>query len=182
MPDLNVHQVYIANPSDFVQPNALIYLGLSPYGSGDDSAILFSNLQAQICPSVLDLDDNYSIPNLPAGSPPIKRTFNLTAGGDKTVIAPTAPVNGEELQFINLYAGADFFAIALPDGLELNGFIFPGVSDIGTLLSEYIQLTTGTTLFQPVDITKTGQRLLLKWCAAPGLWLIDSNVGYDIGP
>lgn len=46
----NVKQVYDANPSTTFGNNDLFYLGKSPYGPTDDSAILGSNLKAQIAP------------------------------------------------------------------------------------------------------------------------------------
>lgn len=45
---MNVNQVYTANPSTSLPGTALIYAGLSPFGTGDDTAILVSNLLLQI--------------------------------------------------------------------------------------------------------------------------------------
>lgn len=41
----NINQIYVANPATLVNPNDLIYLGQTPYGAGDDSAILFDDFQ-----------------------------------------------------------------------------------------------------------------------------------------
>lgn len=48
MADLNVKQVYDANPTTLIPLTALCYLGLSPFGLGDDSAALWSNVLASI--------------------------------------------------------------------------------------------------------------------------------------
>ena len=45
---MNINQVYIANPSTSLPGTALIYAGLSPFGAGNDTAILVSNLLLQI--------------------------------------------------------------------------------------------------------------------------------------
>lgn len=44
MADLNVKQVYDANPTTVLTDASLIYLGNSPYGAGNDTAILASNI------------------------------------------------------------------------------------------------------------------------------------------
>lgn len=44
----NILQIYTANPSSSVSSLDLIYLGLSPYGVGNDSAITWANMQASI--------------------------------------------------------------------------------------------------------------------------------------
>lgn len=44
----NINQVYIANPSTTMLGTDLLYLGHSPYGLGNDSAILFSNFLTSI--------------------------------------------------------------------------------------------------------------------------------------
>lgn len=45
---MNIDQVYIANPSTSAPLTALMYLGLSPFGVGNDSAILVSNFLKQV--------------------------------------------------------------------------------------------------------------------------------------
>lgn len=44
----NILQIYTANPSSSVSSLDLIYLGLSPYGVGNDSAITWANMKASI--------------------------------------------------------------------------------------------------------------------------------------
>lgn len=44
----NIDQIFIANPSSSAPGSALMYLGLSPFGVGNDSAILVSNFLQQI--------------------------------------------------------------------------------------------------------------------------------------
>ncbi len=45
---MNINQVYIANPSTSLPGTALMYAGKSPFGAGDDTAILVSNFLLQI--------------------------------------------------------------------------------------------------------------------------------------
>lgn len=45
---MNVNQVYIANPSTALPGTALFYAGLSPFGAGNDTAILVSNFLLQV--------------------------------------------------------------------------------------------------------------------------------------
>ncbi len=51
----NIEEVYISNPSEVVPDDALFYLGLSPYGTADDSAIKKQDLFAQIASSITNL-------------------------------------------------------------------------------------------------------------------------------
>lgn len=47
----NIDQVYVANPSTTLGNNDLLYAGQSPYGAGNDTAIKYSDLAAQIAAS-----------------------------------------------------------------------------------------------------------------------------------
>jgi hypothetical protein len=51
----NIDQIYIANPSISLPPNALMYAGLYPFGITDDTAITVGNFLAQI-PSATGTD------------------------------------------------------------------------------------------------------------------------------
>ncbi len=44
----NIQQIFTANPSSGAPGSALIYLGLSPFGVGNDSAILVSDFLRQV--------------------------------------------------------------------------------------------------------------------------------------
>jgi hypothetical protein len=44
----NIDQIFIANPSSSAPSSALLYLGLSPFAAGDDSAILVGDFLEQI--------------------------------------------------------------------------------------------------------------------------------------
>ena len=44
----NIEQIFIANPSSGAPGSALLYLGLSPFGAGNDSAILVSDFLRQV--------------------------------------------------------------------------------------------------------------------------------------
>lgn len=55
----NIDQIYIANPSSGAPGSALMYLGLSPFGIGNDSAILVSDFLRQI-PSATWVDQTSS--------------------------------------------------------------------------------------------------------------------------
>lgn len=43
----NIHQVYVANPITVNTGTDLVYFGQSPYGPGNDAAMLFSSFSAQ---------------------------------------------------------------------------------------------------------------------------------------
>ena len=43
----NIHQVYVANPITSNTATDLMYFGQSPYGAGNDAAMLYSNFAAQ---------------------------------------------------------------------------------------------------------------------------------------
>lgn len=46
----NIHQIYVANPIISNSSTDLMYFGQSPYGSGNDAAMLFSNFASQFLP------------------------------------------------------------------------------------------------------------------------------------
>lgn len=49
----NIEQVFTANPITTNNADDLMYFGLSPYGSGDDAAMMFSDFSAQFTSSAL---------------------------------------------------------------------------------------------------------------------------------
>jgi hypothetical protein len=81
---MNIDQIYIANPSTAAPLTALMYLGLSPFGTGDDSAILVSNFLAQI-PGYTVIDVSASPQSLVPGS------VYITDNG-ATLVTYTLPV------------------------------------------------------------------------------------------
>ncbi len=79
----NIYQVYQANPSTSSGDDDLFYLGKSPYGSNDDSAIKYSDLQTQIF--------NYVESNLPLFVESVSGTTNrITSTGGQTPIIDIA--------------------------------------------------------------------------------------------
>lgn len=48
MSSMNINQIYIANPTTVAPSSALMYLGLSPFGITNDSAITVGNLLLQV--------------------------------------------------------------------------------------------------------------------------------------
>lgn len=48
MSSMNINQIYIANPTTVAPSSALMYLGLSPFGITNDSAITVGDLLLQI--------------------------------------------------------------------------------------------------------------------------------------
>lgn len=49
----NIHQIYVANPITTNASTDLMYFGQSPYGAGNDAAMLYSNFAAQFTAKVL---------------------------------------------------------------------------------------------------------------------------------
>jgi hypothetical protein len=65
MANKNIAEVYDDNPSTALPSNALMYAGLSPYDVTDDTAILFSNLKAQISGAIVLVTTNSALNLLP---------------------------------------------------------------------------------------------------------------------
>lgn len=100
----NIYDVYLANPSTTMAATDLIYKGISPYNAGDDSAILYSNLLAQIQQGI---NTNYQLITA-SSSPAVQMTSNTEYGtftGDTSLATLTLPATA-----------------ALGDVIEINGF------------------------------------------------------------
>jgi len=52
MAGLNIHQVYVANPITTNASTDLMYFGQSPYGAGNDAAMLYSSFFLQVNPPI----------------------------------------------------------------------------------------------------------------------------------
>lgn len=107
----NIHEIYVANPITTNASTDLMYFGQSPYGNGDDAAMLFSDFQAQFAGSGvtsaqvqaatfntinpnLDSPDVYSAaatPSLTAGYPNTIWITNFTFGNSTP--APTLNID-----------------------------------------------------------------------------------------
>ena len=78
----NIEQIYIANPITSNAGTDLMYFGQSPYGAGDDAAMLYSNFSAQFIPT------GGAVLLNPAGDQTILNNHNLIMATG-SMVAPT---------------------------------------------------------------------------------------------
>jgi len=78
----NIEQIYIANPITSNAGTDLMYFGQSPYGAGDDAAMLYSNFSAQFIPT------GGAVLLNPAGNQTILNAHNLIMALG-SMVAPT---------------------------------------------------------------------------------------------
>lgn len=109
----NVDQVYITNPSTSAPGTALIYLGLSPYGATNDSAILVSDFLKQV-PNSTVVDVVSSTQAL------ANNTIYITDNGVSlvTYTLPSTAALGTVITIIGKSAGG--FTIAQNAGQSIN--------------------------------------------------------------
>lgn len=91
----NIEQVYTDNPITTNQNNDLMYFGRSPYSSGDDTAILFSNFSAQFVTSLNSLKGNLTLTSSSS-------TITITpSGSDISLDLQGYPFNNNSILFYN---------------------------------------------------------------------------------
>ena len=112
----NIDQIYTANPITTNQPTDLIYIGQSPYGTGDDAAINFENFAQQFQSGRLNYGTDSGSADLYVVTLVLSETFSPYPGmplsfqplNTNATQSPTVNVNG--IGPVN---------IILPNGLQV---------------------------------------------------------------
>jgi len=153
----NINQVFTANPASSMDSTDLLYLGRSPYGTTDDFAITFNNLQLSI--------DSVGVITTGTWN---ADTLAIAYGGTGVTTVTSSPSSSS-------WAGWDANANLASNNL-LNGFSSV-VSSAGTttldVASEYYQELTGST-------TQTYQLPVVSGLTLGQSWLIMNNSSGDL--
>lgn len=124
----NIHQVFIANPASSMLATDLFYLGRSPYGVGNDMAILWSSIQAQL-PSAVSINVTGTSATMVANNLYIANNAGLV-----TLTLPATAAQGTILEIVGNGAGG--WLIAQNAGQSINdGISSTTVGATGSLAS-----------------------------------------------
>ena len=160
----NIDQIYTTNPITTNAPTDLIYIGQSPYGSGNDAAITFNNFSAQFSGGLTSTEVqqsafNYGYDTGVADAYVVALTPAVTSYTDGLLVAFN-PNNPNVTNSPTLDAGAGPAAIVLPNVgpasiSPVAGDLYNGISYCiystnrnGWVLLNPAQSTTQTTLVQ----------------------------------
>ena len=159
----NIDQIYIANPITSNAPTDLIYIGQSPYGSGNDAAIKYSDFAAQGVTStqVLDSAFNYGTDTGIADAYIVNLSPTVTSLTDGMLVmflpthanATTSPT----LQ-INSLAAVAVGSATSQQTLVANDFNTSGLAILryNAAASAFMFLNPAITTLAPVNIQQGG--------------------------
>ncbi len=162
----NILQVYTDNPITTNQGTDLMYFGRSPYGLGDDTAMLFSNFAAQFgapyTPSALTKVDDTNVTLTLGGTPTtaLLQATSITAGWTGTLSGARGGTGVNNGSNTATYAGNLSFAASFTtSGAFSVTQTYTGITNVtfptsGTLATTS-QIPTGAALTKTDDTNVT---------------------------
>jgi hypothetical protein len=124
----NIDQIYTANPATSFQPTDLMYLGRSPYGTGNDMGFLFSTLLAALPNATIVVASSASQAMSPNSVYIINNGASLV-----TLTLPVTAAVGTTLRVVGV--SADGWSIVENSGQSINDGILSTTSTSGSLSS-----------------------------------------------